>query len=311
MGLLIANKALYMHTHKMADGSIIVHAHPYNKSDDPKPFKSHQHTKAEFLFLENLESLFLLTFLIFSLIGNYFQENEENRTFILNSSNITILCFFILFILYLYFIYLKNFKRTSSHEKKVFQKIYLLMIGISLMLLGNILTWRFFSIGISIFYRIIGDIISIVGVNLFFIISKNMTDYREFFWNDYLDSIFVVNDSGLLLFNRDYKENVNESRQEYLIGGGIYSIQTIISMITSEEELNIIELEDKSLIFEKSHEIIVCAIAKKHSKVLQYRLKQFLERFYLEFEEHLKHWNGNMDIFKKADEICDDLFPRN
>ena len=69
MGLLIANKALYMHTHKMADGSIIVHAHPYNKSDDPKPFKSHQHTKAEFLFLENLESLFLLTFLIFSLIG--------------------------------------------------------------------------------------------------------------------------------------------------------------------------------------------------------------------------------------------------
>jgi len=69
IGLMIANKALYMHTHKMADGSIIVHAHPYNKSDDPKPFKSHQHTKIEFLFFANLEILVLISFMAFTSIN--------------------------------------------------------------------------------------------------------------------------------------------------------------------------------------------------------------------------------------------------
>lgn len=69
MGLLIANKALFMHTHKMADGSIVVHAHPYNKSDDTKPFKSHQHKKAEILFIANLEILVLISFMAFTLIG--------------------------------------------------------------------------------------------------------------------------------------------------------------------------------------------------------------------------------------------------
>lgn len=69
MGLMIANKALFMHTHKMADGSIIVHAHPYNKSNDSKPFKSHQHTKAEFLFFANLDILVLISFVAFTLIS--------------------------------------------------------------------------------------------------------------------------------------------------------------------------------------------------------------------------------------------------
>ncbi len=69
MGLLIANKATFMHVHKLSDGTIIVHAHPYDKSHDSKPYKSHQHTKAEFIFFQNLEILFLVVFLSLTLIA--------------------------------------------------------------------------------------------------------------------------------------------------------------------------------------------------------------------------------------------------
>ncbi len=63
IGVLIANNAIFIHSHRMADGTLITHAHPYNKTNDSEPFKSHHHTQAEFLFLENLEIYFLFVLL--------------------------------------------------------------------------------------------------------------------------------------------------------------------------------------------------------------------------------------------------------
>lgn len=68
MGMLIANKAIFLHVHKLDNGIIIEHAHPYDKSNDSKPYKSHHHSNAEFLFFQNLEILFLIVFLTFALI---------------------------------------------------------------------------------------------------------------------------------------------------------------------------------------------------------------------------------------------------
>ncbi|MBN2521813.1 MAG: hypothetical protein JXB24_01000 [Bacteroidales bacterium] len=61
--LQIANNTVYTHTHILADGRIITHAHPYNKTNDSEPFKSHQHNQTELLFFKNLEVLFPFIFL--------------------------------------------------------------------------------------------------------------------------------------------------------------------------------------------------------------------------------------------------------
>ncbi|MFA5587438.1 MAG: hypothetical protein WC987_01610 [Mariniphaga sp.] len=37
VGLFIANKAIFLHAHKFADGTTIEHAHPYDKSNDSEP----------------------------------------------------------------------------------------------------------------------------------------------------------------------------------------------------------------------------------------------------------------------------------
>ena len=67
MGMFIANKAIFLHVHKQSDGTIIAHAHPYDKSTDSEPYKAHHHTNAEFLFFQNFEILFLVVFLTFAL----------------------------------------------------------------------------------------------------------------------------------------------------------------------------------------------------------------------------------------------------
>ena len=61
IGLLITNNVIFLHIHKLTNGYIVTHAHPFNRSDDSAPIKSHHHSKTELIFLENLQLLFIFT----------------------------------------------------------------------------------------------------------------------------------------------------------------------------------------------------------------------------------------------------------
>jgi hypothetical protein len=60
IGVLVINTGLFTHTHQFADGSIVTHAHPYNKSAEQSPGESHRHTQTELLFLQTLGLLFFM-----------------------------------------------------------------------------------------------------------------------------------------------------------------------------------------------------------------------------------------------------------
>ncbi|RNC66194.1 hypothetical protein [Proteiniphilum sp. X52] len=60
LGLFILNNAVFLHAHRLSDGQVILHAHPYKKSQDPAPVKTHHHTAAELFVLAQLQFLFFV-----------------------------------------------------------------------------------------------------------------------------------------------------------------------------------------------------------------------------------------------------------
>lgn len=66
VGLLIVNNVVFLHTHKLANGNIIVHAHPYNKSQDSAPFKKHNHSSKELFHISSIQLLFITA--VFSIL---------------------------------------------------------------------------------------------------------------------------------------------------------------------------------------------------------------------------------------------------
>lgn len=59
VGGLILNNILFMHLHFLSDGEIIVHAHPFSKTDKAEnPLQQHQHSKSQILFFDSLLLLF-------------------------------------------------------------------------------------------------------------------------------------------------------------------------------------------------------------------------------------------------------------
>jgi hypothetical protein len=65
VGLTITNKVVYTHAHKI-DGKVVVHAHPFNKSQDTNPYKAHHHGDIQIAIIDNLDLLFPLLFFFFT-----------------------------------------------------------------------------------------------------------------------------------------------------------------------------------------------------------------------------------------------------
>ncbi|MFB6320276.1 hypothetical protein [Saccharicrinis sp. FJH54] len=58
--MYVVTQTVFLHTHKMPDGTAITHAHPYNKTTEQAPFKTHHHTSVDFMMLHHLHLLFFV-----------------------------------------------------------------------------------------------------------------------------------------------------------------------------------------------------------------------------------------------------------
>ena len=67
IGMFIVNNVVFLHTHKLSNGKILVHAHPYNKSQDSAPFKKHNHTSKELFQISQIQLLFISA--VFSILS--------------------------------------------------------------------------------------------------------------------------------------------------------------------------------------------------------------------------------------------------
>jgi len=80
VGLLILNKAVFLHTHQLRDGTVIVHAHPFQSNTDSNPNNPHQHTKSGFFYFNELSLLYQ------SAPGNLTFYMAENSTILFSET---------------------------------------------------------------------------------------------------------------------------------------------------------------------------------------------------------------------------------
>ncbi|WP_372639726.1 hypothetical protein [Ancylomarina sp.] len=76
IGLLIINSILFTHSQTLSDGSVVIHAHPYDKTETPPA--NNKHHENELLILNSITLLFFLGSIAFSLKGAcvYFEKKR-------------------------------------------------------------------------------------------------------------------------------------------------------------------------------------------------------------------------------------------
>lgn len=85
----VYNKVVYTHTHILADGTSITHAHPYKKTSDSEPIASHQHTNGQFFLLSLVQLLyfFFATALIARFVSTCISFEAKTISFSLHSGS--------------------------------------------------------------------------------------------------------------------------------------------------------------------------------------------------------------------------------
>jgi hypothetical protein len=60
VSLLILNKALFLHTHQLSDGTFVLHAHPFQAGSDTS--HQHQHSNCAYFLFDQISQLYAQNF---------------------------------------------------------------------------------------------------------------------------------------------------------------------------------------------------------------------------------------------------------
>jgi hypothetical protein len=71
--MIAFTQALFVHSHRLSDGSVVTHAHPFKaQSDENEPFKTHEHSKFEVTLLDNLNQYLITSLVVVAVILSQF-----------------------------------------------------------------------------------------------------------------------------------------------------------------------------------------------------------------------------------------------
>jgi hypothetical protein len=93
-----------------------------------------------------------------------------------------------------------------------------------------------------------------------------------------------------------------------LISGFISAISSFGKDLVSQEELNEISYGDKMLLLSDGEHIrVALVLGKKASLILRRNLMEFIHKFEKEYSNDLPNWRGQLNIFRAAGAIVDDV----
>lgn len=207
-------------------------------------------------------------------------------------------------------LYLRLLLRISNHAREVKIPISEFFIGGIIIIVGYALNSDFTLGQFGVWIRVIGDLIVIVGLNLFMYGLKSLPDLGEFDWKQRIRALLIINrKDGVCLFSRFFNTTQEDSAsREVLIAGALSSVQTVLKELSGKDTIESVQLSDKALIFDTHTSFIGVIIADAPFRSLQYRLLQFTREFEMIFQDILQNWDGNVNIFLPADVMADKIF---
>ncbi len=145
------------------------------------------------------------------------------------------------------------------------------------------------------------------------LIGEEALPHKEQEWYESLVHLFVIKDSGILLYEHEFIEE-DRTAQSDLISGGIIGLITMLNEITKgKEKLRAIDHGDKKLMFKFNHKksVIFTLLIKEDLFVLRNKLDRFVSDFEDVYEEKLEALpTGNTGGWIVLSELVEKHFQR-
>ena len=272
-------------------------------------------------------SLAYLSFCIGGLIFSYrVESSKELKTKYLFTIICSIMPFFILFLFIAMPSNLQTFASLMASPayallglyftiaiKRIWGHYKLLslgfLFGIALWLGGFALTsqvvMNFFG---TLMIRVVGNIIMIIGTSMFGVFLTTLPSLDEIGWQDKIKYVIITNHSGKCIYNENIK--TKKEINEVLLGGYLSGLQALIKTTMKDtSSLKSISKENEAFLIEEGNNILAIMIVEQELSLLNYHLKQLVDKFEEFFKDTLVNWKGSTAIFMPTKQLLRDIIP--
>ncbi|MCD4791612.1 MAG: hypothetical protein K8R54_00135 [Bacteroidales bacterium] len=85
--LMFVNASVNKHSHKLPNGEIIVHSHPFQSSGTEAPTSGHNHSEEEYLFYGLLSNMLNLTLIVSFILIVFINQSIKKQLFFYEFQN--------------------------------------------------------------------------------------------------------------------------------------------------------------------------------------------------------------------------------
>lgn len=242
--------------------------------------------------------LFLITFAIFIVFTIIDIKYAQNLSYL------TTFIFVPFFISYI----MKLAKKSSLKGGGIVNFIKLISGFVSLGI-GYMLTTDVVAQNFGLESRLWGDIIQIISLFIIYFLYTSLPPLSEYDWYDKIKSVFLVKNSGLCFYSKNFQEEEKNLEQSLKIAG-LTGIEMILESLTYDRGLSVIKKQNYSIIIYPSTHIIGIIFCTQELSSLKELLKSFVSRIEAVYASVLSEWKGNLKIFEPIDLICEEVFKK-
>jgi hypothetical protein len=279
------------------------------------------------ILIENIGYFFLA---IFCLLFIFFMETNKNFlrkyifTFLFAITIVIYICilffalefaarftslFWIIFYLFILF-YVKKLYTDFYAKKELVNfrfDIIKLLLGMFLIGIGFLLTSRWAVTAFGLEYRILGDILQLIGAILLALFFHSVPTFSEHDWQKKIDYLLVVHKSGLSIYKKSFQEQLTDIDAN-LIAGNITTIEMFLENTTTRKNLSVIEKNGRIIIIYPGKYIYGVLISREKLKTYQILLSDLIEKIEIVYYQFLKEWKGNLKMFETVENIVHEVF---
>jgi len=243
-------------------------------------------------------SIFLITIIIFTIFTIIDIKYAQPL------SVITFPVFVVFFVTYII-----GLSRRSSVKGHVILNFIKLILGFVLVGIGYLLTTDFIILNYGLEFRLWGDFIQIISVFFIYYLFSTLPPLSEFDWYEKIDSVFVVDPSGLCFFQKSFQGNGKNLEQSLRVAG-LTGIEMILEQITYDKGISVIKKQNFTIIIYPSTRLIGMIFCTQELNSLKELLKSFITRVEAVYASLLSEWKGDLRIFEPIDLICMEIFKK-
>ena len=161
--------------------------------------------------------------------------------------------------------------------------------------------------------RLLGDILIICGIILISTLFIGLPSMRELDWSQKIQKILLMHNSGICICEHDFvdrggPEGDGQISTEFMAGSLIGISNMISELIRSKSRLEIVDHQDKKVIFAYGEYLIAALIADDDLEIYRIKLKKLIESLEMLYKDVLRDWKGELFHFKPVRRILHTIF---